>query len=379
MKAVIAIDSFKGSISSVEAGNAVKNAFESVFDGKAVVFPVSDGGEGTVETVVNGLNGETVRLSVTGPLGTKIDSFYGIINNGGTAVIEMAAASGLTYVPDNMRNPMNTTTFGVGEIILDAVNRGVRDFVIGLGGSATNDGGLGMLSALGVKFKDSKAKTCGIFGRDLFYVDSVDMSCMPEAIKECTFRAACDVKNPLCGLNGASAVFGPQKGADKKMVDEMNKALCKYAQICEKTLEITCINAEGAGAAGGLGFALMAFLGAKLMPGIDLVLDMLCIEKEIKTADIVITGEGRLDFQTVMGKAPGGVAALAKKYNIPVIAFCGCIGEGAEKCNTAGIDAYFPIVRGAVSLEEAMDKNNAIENIYGTAVQVLRLVKCIKK
>lgn len=341
------------------------------------MFPVSDGGEGTVETVVKALKGEIVNIEVTGPLGEKINSFYGIINNK-TAVIEMAAASGLPIVPMDKRNPMNTTTYGVGELISDAVKRGIRDFVIGIGGSATNDGGLGMLSALGVKFTDKYGKNCGIFGRDLFNVENIDISGIPDGVKESSFKIACDVNNPLCGKNGASAVFGPQKGADKKTVEEMDKALEKYALLSEKVLGKGFKDKEGTGAAGGLGFAFVSYFNGKLLPGIELVLGMLDIENEMKTADIVITGEGRIDSQTVMGKAPGGVAKLAKKYNLPVIAFSGCIGDGAEKCNLKGIDAFFPIIRNAVSIEEAMKKESAEKNMYNTALQVFRLIKTIK-
>lgn len=378
MKAVIAIDSFKGSLSSMEAGNTVKKAFEKVFEGTACVFPVADGGEGTVDTLVSALNGEKINISVTGPLGESVEAFYGIINNGKTAVIEMASASGLPMVPENKRNPLNTTTYGVGELIKDAIKRGVRDFVIGLGGSATNDGGLGMLSALGVEFKDENNNKCGIFGRDLFNIKSINADNVLKEIKECNFRAACDVTNPLCGSNGASAVFGPQKGADEKMVKDLDMALLVYSDICKDTINKDCANIPGAGAAGGLGYALIAFLNAKLEPGIDIVLGLLNIEEEIKTADIVVTGEGRLDFQTVMGKAPGGVAKMAKKYNLPVIAFSGSIGKGAEKCNDGGIDAFFPIVRSVVTLEEAMKKENAENNLYNTSLQVFNTIKAFK-
>ena len=311
-------------------------------------------------------------------MGESVEAFYGIINNGKTAVIEMASASGLPMVPENKRNPLNTTTYGVGELIKDAIKRGVRDFVIGLGGSATNDGGLGMLSALGVEFKDENNNKCGIFGRDLFNIKSINADNVLKEIKECNFRAACDVTNPLCGSNGASAVFGPQKGADEKMVKDLDMALLVYSDICKDTINKDCANIPGAGAAGGLGYALMAFLNAELEPGIDIVLGLLNIEEEIKTADIVITGEGRLDFQTVMGKAPGGVAKMAKKYSLPVIAFSGSIGKGAEKCNDGGIDAFFPIVRSVVTLEEAMKKENAENNLYNTSLQVFNTIKAFK-
>lgn len=375
MKAVIAIDSFKGSLSSIEAGFCVKKAFNAVFNGEAEVFPIADGGEGTCETITKGLKGEIVEIMVTGPLGDKVNSFYGLINGGKTAVIDIAAACGLTMVPDINRNPMNTTSYGVGELILDAVKRGVRDFIIGLGGSATNDGGIGMLSALGAAFYKKDGKKAGIFGRDLMDLERADISKMAGGLKDCRFKVACDVKNPLYGVNGASVVFGPQKGADEKTVQILDKALFEYSILAEKAMGKNMAKAEGAGAAGGLGFAFIQFLNASLEPGIDLVLGILEIEKYIKGADIVVTGEGRIDFQTAMGKAPAGVAAIAGKYGVPVIAFCGCTGEGAEKCNAAGIDAYFPIVQGPVSLKEAMENENAQKNLYSAALQVLRLVK----
>ena len=261
------------------------------------------------------------------------------------------------------------------ELILDAVKRGVRDFIIGLGGSATNDGGIGMLSALGAAFYKKDGKKAGIFGRDLMDLERADISKMAGGLKDCRFKVACDVKNPLYGVNGASVVFGPQKGADEKTIQILDKALFEYSILAEKAMGKNMAKAEGAGAAGGLGFAFIQFLNASLEPGIDLVLGILEIEKYIKGADIVVTGEGRIDFQTAMGKAPAGVAAIAGKYGVPVIAFCGCTGEGAEKCNAAGIDAYFPIVQGPVSLKEAMENENAQKNLYSAALQALRLVK----
>ncbi len=378
MKVVIALDSFKGSLSSIMAGNTVKRAFENVFsNGESIVFPISDGGEGTVESIVKAMNGEIIRLNVTGPLGFKINSFYGIVNNK-TAVIEIAAAAGLTLVPEQKRNPMNTTTYGVGELIIDAVKRGIKDFVIGLGGSATNDGGIGMLSALGVKFIDKNSNICGIFGKNIFDIKNIDISSILNEIKQCNFTVACDVDNPLCGERGASAVFAPQKGADNDMVLNMDKAMFEYAKMSESIIGEDFKNIEGAGAAGGLGFALVAYLNAKIVSGIDVVIKTLDIEKHIKSADVVVTGEGRLDYQTVMGKAPGGVAKIAKKYNVPVIALSGCVGNGAKQCNKSGIDAFFPILREALPLEEAMKSDIAENNLYDTAVQVFNIIKTFK-
>ncbi|MGN0311472.1 MAG: glycerate kinase [Lachnospiraceae bacterium] len=377
MKAVIAIDSFKGSLTSIEAGNAVKQAYLDVLGGKAVVYPVSDGGEGTTETLLTAFHGKRVTRTVTGPLGEPVEAFYGIVNEGKTAVLEMAVAAGLPLVPPNFQNPMNTTTYGVGELILDAMDQGVREFVLGIGGSATNDGGLGMLSALGIQFLDKEGKRCGIYGKDVENVAGICQDGMDPRLQDCTFRVACDVTNPLCGENGASAVFGPQKGADAAMIKRLDRGLSKYADLTEQLLKGSFRDMPGAGAAGGLGFALLAFLKAELVPGIELVLDLLRVEKEMKTADLVITGEGRIDGQTAMGKTPVGVAALAKRHAKPVIAFGGCIGEGAQACNEKGIDAYFPILRDMLSKEEAMDPETARENLYQTAVQIFRFTKAL--
>jgi len=379
MKAVIAIDSYKGCLSSLKAGNVVKKAFESVFDGYADVYPVADGGEGLAETLVKSLDGTIKEVNVTGPLGNEIKSYYGIINNGKTAVIEMAAASGITLVPDKLRNPMNTTTFGVGELIKYALDIGIRDFVIGIGGSATNDGGIGMLNSLGVKFFDENNNRCGIFGRDLADIKNIDIDGIDRRLSECSIKVACDVNNPLCGKNGASAVFGPQKGADKEMVDFLDKALLNYAEITEKLLGKEYKNNEGCGAAGGLGFALISYLNAKLLPGIDLVIEYIGIKEKIKECDIVITGEGRIDFQTVMGKAPGGIAKAAKEYGKTVIAFCGSKGENAQNCNNYGIDAVFPIIPSIITLDEAMDENTAETNLYDAAIQAFNLIKAVKE
>lgn len=377
MKAVIAIDSFKGSLTSIEAGNTVKQAYLDVLGGKAVVYPVADGGEGTTETLLTALHGKRVTKTVTGPLGEPVEAFYGIVNEGKTAVLEMAVAAGLPLVPPNFRNPMNTTTYGVGELILDAMDQGVREFVLGIGGSATNDGGLGMLSALGMQFLDKEGKRCGIYGKDVENVAGICQDGADPRLYDCTFRVACDVTNPLCGENGATAVFGPQKGADADMIKRLDRGLSKYADLTEQLLKGSFRDMPGAGAAGGLGFALLAFLNAELIPGIEQVLDLLQVEKEMKTADLVITGEGRIDGQTAMGKTPVGVAALAKRHAKPVIAFGGCIGEGAQACNEKGIDAYFPILRDMLSKEEAMDPETAQENLYQTAVQIFRFTKAL--
>ncbi len=377
MKAVIAIDSFKGSLSSVKAGAAVARAIKEVYpDAVTSVLPIADGGEGTVDALVSGLSGRSRTVTVTGPLGEKTDAVYGIVDK--TAVIEMAAAAGLPLVPEDKRNPLSTTTYGVGELILDAIDCGCRSFIIGIGGSATNDGGTGMLKALGYELLDAEGRSVadgaiGLEGLKTIKTDNV----RPE-LSICDFKVASDVKNPLLGELGCSAVFGPQKGADKATVERMDKALANFLEVSKSV----CPNADGeypgSGAAGGLGFAFRSFLGAELTPGIELILNSIGIENEVKDADIVITGEGRLDSQTVMGKAPAGVARAAKKYGVPVIAFSGAVTEDANLCNEGGIDAFFPILQRVCTLSEAMDEENAYSNLKNTAKQVFLLLKRVK-
>ena len=377
MKAVIAIDSFKGSLSSVGAAEAVKEALKEVFtEAEAVILPIADGGEGTVEALVSGLSGVFRAIEVCGPLGDRVIAKYGEVGN--TAIIEMAAAAGLPLVPKDKRDPLYTTTYGVGEIILDAIGRGCRSFIIGIGGSATNDGGAGMLKALGYRFLDKNGKDIPDGAIGLKDLSSIDVSGANKELSLCEFRIACDVKNPLLGSLGASAVFGPQKGAREKDVPLMDSYLKNYLEVTKSIYPSADADFSGAGAAGGLGFAFRTFLGAELTPGIDLILDMIGLEKEVADADIVITGEGRLDSQTVMGKAPAGVARAAKLHKVPVIAFSGAVTEDAELCNEGGIDAFFPIVRGVTTLDEAMDEKNAYKNMKAAAKQVFLLLKRIK-
>ncbi len=375
MNIVIAIDSFKGSLSSFEAGSAVKDAvlrLDKTAD--VTVKPLADGGEGTVEALASGGNSEMVEITVKGPLLKPVKAKYCILKDTATAVIEMAAAAGITLVSADERNPLNTTTYGVGELIKDAISRGCRRFIVGIGGSATNDGGTGMLSALGFEFldKDNNPISLGAKGLKDLYSIKTD-NAIPE-LKNCTFSVACDVTNPLCGEKGCSAVFSPQKGATPEMIIDMDGWLNSYAKIAKTVSEKADEKASGAGAAGGLGFAFLAFLNATLKSGIKIVLEEIELEKYIKDADIVVTGEGRLDSQTVMGKAPIGVAKLAKKYGKKVIAFSGCVTEDAEVINDHGIDAFFPILRGVVTLEEALNAENAYKNLSATAYQVFRLI-----
>ena len=347
-------------------------------DAQIDVLPLADGGEGTVQALVTGCKGELVRTEVTGPLGEQICATYGIIF-GDTAVIEMSAAAGITLVPPEKRDPMQTTTFGVGELIKDALSRGVRRFIIGIGGSATNDGGVGMLQALGFDLLDKADAPIEKGARGL---EKLHMICIQNAdplLKKCDFRIACDVTNPLCGELGCSAVYGPQKGATKENIPKMDAWLSRFASLSQDVVPTADPTLPGAGAAGGLGFAFAAFLGGKLQSGISLILDAIRAEDYIKSADIVITGEGRLDGQSAMGKAPVGVAQLAKKHGKPVIAFAGCVSEEATKCNEAGIDAFFPILQNVVSLDEAMNKENAKHNLEKTVEQTFRLIRAFRK
>ncbi len=375
MKVVVAIDSFKGSLTSLQAGNAVRDAIARLDKNSIVlVSPLADGGEGTVEALAEGGNAEILEVTVKGPLLNPVVAKYCILTDTNTAVIEMASASGITLISPEERNPLQTTTFGVGELIKDAIERGCRRFIVGIGGSATNDGGTGMLTALGYEFLDKNNTPIVLGARGLKDLYTIKSDKVIPQLKECSFSIACDVTNPLCGENGCSAVFGPQKGATPEMVFDMDRWLNNYAEIAKSVSAKADKNYAGAGAAGGLGFAFLSFTNAALKSGIEIILEEIDIENNIKTADIVVTGEGRLDSQTVMGKAPSGVAKLAKKYGKKVIAFSGCVTDDAEICNEHGIDAFFPILRSITTLEEALKTDNAYKNLNATAYQVFRLL-----
>lgn len=376
MRVVVAIDSLKGSLSSLEAGSAISEGIHrAISDAQVIVRPLADGGEGTVEALALGMNGRIEKVKVTGPLGKEVEAEYGIIDESKTAILEMSAAAGITLVDEHERNPLNTTTYGVGEMIVDAINKGCRNFIVGIGGSATNDGGVGMLQALGYSFLDIDGKQVPFGAKGLSLIEKItDDNVIPE-LKECNFKIACDVTNTLCGEQGCSAIFGPQKGATPTMIMQMDKWLSYYACLTHEKYPKANMKQAGTGAAGGLGFAFLSYTSAVLEPGIKIILDETKLESYIKDADIVITGEGRLDAQTVMGKAPSGVADIAVKYNKPVIAFCGGVTEDAVVCNEHGIDAFFPIVRGVSTLDEAMDSENARKNMVDSVEQVFRLVK----
>lgn len=375
MKVVIAIDSLKGSLSSMEAGYAAKEGVLRACDAEVIVKPLADGGEGTTEALIEGLGGTFVTVDVVGPLGEYTTAKYGIMKDGVTAVMEMAEASGIMLVKRDKLNPWKATTYGVGQMIVDAVKRGCRAFIIGIGGSATTDGGVGMLQALGYEFLDREGSTIGYGIEALDKIVTISNKNRLPELDQCHFQIACDVRNPLYGENGAVYVFGSQKGVkeeEKPILDE------KMKYFADRTSQFTgndYSQSEGAGAAGGLGFAFLSYLNyVELKSGIDIVLKAIELEKEVVDSDLVITGEGCLDFQTAMGKVPVGVAHLAKKYGNRVIAFAGGVTADAVKCNEEGIDAFFPIVRGVTTLDEAMEKETAKRNMTLAVEQVFRLL-----
>ncbi len=374
MRTVIAIDSFKGSLTSIQAGEALKKGILKIYpDASVDICPMADGGEGTTEAIVESNNGEYIEVTVSDPLMRKIKASYGMVNK--TAIIEMSSASGITLVSDKERNPLNTTTYGTGEMIKDAIKGGCRNFVIGIGGSATNDGGTGMLSALGFKFLSKNGQPVELCGKGLKEIKSINTDGVIKELKQCTFTIACDVKNPLCGDNGCSRIYGPQKGATEEMIRDMDMWLSDFADLTKSVNKNADKDYPGAGAAGGMGFAFLAYLNGTLKSGIDIVINETGLEEKIKNAHIVITGEGRLDGQSIMGKTPVGVARLAKKYNKRVLAFSGCVTDDAYVLNENGIDAFFPILKRPCTLEEAMNVENAAKNLTDTCAQVFRVIK----
>ncbi|WP_161515228.1 glycerate kinase [Priestia megaterium] len=374
MKIVIAPDSFKESLTALNVCEAVEKGIKAHFPNAEISkVPMADGGEGTVQSLVDATGGEIIQTRVTGPLGKAVEAFYGILGDGKTAVIEMAAASGLHHVPVDKRNPLITTTRGTGELILKALDHKVKHIIIGIGGSATNDGGAGMAKALGAKLLDANGAEIKEGGGSLDQLASIDLTNLDFRLAEVKVEVACDVDNPLTGETGASAVFGPQKGATPDMVRQLDRNLAHYAAVIEKEMDIHIQNVPGAGAAGGLGGGLLAFLSAELKPGVDIVIEATQLESYIKDADLVITGEGRIDGQTIYGKTPIGVAKTAKKHSVSVIAIAGSIGVGSEAVYEHGISALFSVVPGAVALSEALEK--ADENIERTAKNVASVIR----
>lgn len=375
MKVVVAIDSLKGSLSSLEAGEAIKSGvLKAMPDAEVYVRPLADGGEGTVEALALGMGGELKTVEVTGPLGEKVNCLYGILEESKTAIVEMSGAAGITLVPDELKNPLHTTTYGVGEVIKDAIANGCRHFIVGIGGSATNDGGIGMLQALGYGILDKDGNQVPFGAKGIKEVVTItDDQVIPE-LKDCSFRIACDVTNPLCGERGCSAVYGPQKGATPEMIKDMDAWLSDYAKIVSAKYKSADAEYPGTGAAGGMGFAFLAYTNAVLESGIKIILEETKLEEYVKDADIVVTGEGRLDGQTAFGKAPIGVAKIAKKFDKTVLAFAGAVTKDAVVCNEHGIDAFFPILRRIQTLQEAMTPEIARDNMVTTVEQVFRLI-----
>ncbi|MEG2290963.1 MAG: glycerate kinase [Clostridium sp.] len=373
MKFILAPDSFKESMSSKEACDAMERGIKKIIPtAECIKVPMADGGEGTVEALVEATNGTIHSVIVTAPLGNKVEAIFGVLGNKKTAVIEMASASGIHLVKREERNPLITTTFGTGEIIRAALDLGVKHIVIGIGGSATNDGGAGMIQALGGKLLDKNYKEIAFGGGSLGSLNKIDLSNLDSRLKETIIEVACDVTNPLVGETGASAVFGPQKGATEEMVKELDNNLLHFARIIKETLGRDVANIEGAGAAGGLGAALLSFLNGELKKGIDLIINHTELKDKIKGSDFVFTGEGAIDSQTIYGKTPMGVANVAKEQGVKTIAFAGKVGEGVENLYGVGIDSIFSIMQGVSTLDNALKDGK--KNLELTVENVVRLI-----
>ncbi len=381
MKVVVAIDSFKGSLSSIQAGQAIQQGVLEVYpEAQVIVKPLADGGEGTVDALVEGLHGIKKVLEVCGPLKDKVLATYGVLPQRKTAVIEMAAAAGLTLVESGKRDPRYTTTYGLGELIKQAIADGCTHFIIGIGGSATNDAGIGMLQALGGEFFDEQGVELDGIGDSLHKIHSFCTEKMLPELSSCNFQIACDVNNPLYGVNGAAYIYGPQKGATPEIVKSLDAGLESFARVVKNKFAGKDFSQyAGSGAAGGLGFAFVSFLGATLKSGIQIVLEEIKLAQDLEGADFLITGEGGMDHQTAMGKAPIGVAKLGKKAGVKVLAFAGSVAPSARECNKEGLDAYFSIMSAPISLQEAMCVDYAANNLQNTVVQVFNLIRAVKE
>ena len=378
-KIIIAPDSFKGSLTSIEVADAIEEGIKKVIPNcETIKTPIADGGEGTMDTLVNALGGKKIKIKAHDPLMRSIEVEYGLLNDGKTAVIEMAAISGLPLLHKEEQDPSITTTFGTGEIIKDALKRGARSFLIGIGGSATNDAGTGMLNALGFRFLDKNEKETDGTGKSLQSIYSIDESGVIPELKETQFAIACDVNNPFSGPNGAAYVYAPQKGASEEMTKELDEGMESFRQLIKKEKGIDLNTNPGSGAAGGLGGGFVAFLNAHLKPGIEMVLQAINFDKHLQNADLVITGEGKLDKQTAMGKAASGILNAASKKNIPVIAIGGSV-EDREGLNQSGFLSVFPITPFSISLEEAIQKDNAKRHITQTVEQIMKTIKQFSK
>lgn len=374
MKILVAPDSFKGSLTAMEAAENIKRGIHN-FDSEINVdlLPMADGGEGTVQSLVDATDGEIIEKEVTGPLGDQVEAFYGLLGDKKTAVIEMAAASGLPLVPEEKKNPLKTTTYGTGELIASALEHGVEQIIIGIGGSATNDAGVGMAQALGAEILDAEGNQVDFGGGNLDQIAKIDLKNLDSRLKDVEILAACDVDNPLFGKDGAAYVYGPQKGADPEMVEILDQNLRHFNQIAVKELGKDTNQISGAGAAGGLGAGLVAFLDAELKAGVDIVLDIIDFNKRLKDIDLVITGEGMLDGQSIYGKTPVGVSRSAAKKDIPVIAVAGTLGRGVEKVLNHGINAYFSIIDRPAELKEIVERSP--ELLANLSEQVIRTIQ----
>ncbi|MBY3673089.1 MULTISPECIES: glycerate kinase [Vibrio] len=372
MKVVIASDSFKESLTAKQVCDSIQAGLARVWhDAKFVAIPVADGGEGTVQSLVDATQGRLVEVKVMGPQGKRVEAFYGMLGDNQTAVIEMAAASGLHHVPLAQRDPKLTTSFGTGELIRHALDQGATKLIIGLGGSATNDGGVGMLAALGARFTNADGEPIQLTGGGLRELTHIDLQDFDPRLQHCDILVACDVNNPLCGDKGASAVFGPQKGATPEDIQLLDGALRQFGLLTAKVTGKMVLESAGAGAAGGMGAALLAYTEARLRPGIEIVLETVQLAHQVSDADLVITGEGRIDSQTVHGKTPMGVAKVAKRFDVPVLALCGCTGDNYQAVYQCGIDAVFAAVPRAMSLEDALKESDF--NLADLAENVARL------
>jgi glycerate kinase len=372
MNIVIAPDSYKGSLSSGEVADAIEKGIKDA--NKAVnvdKVPLADGGEGTVNAVIKACGGKKVNLKAKDPLGRETDTYYGIINND-TAIIEMAAISGLELLKNSERNPMKTTTYGTGELIKHAMSKGIRKIILGIGGSATNDGGMGMAKALGVIFRDKNGNVLSGTGSDLINIETIDTGLINKNIQKTSFLVLCDVVNPLCGKNGASFVYGKQKGATENMMERLDKGLLNFSEKIFTKTGIDIKNIKGAGAAGGLGGGAIAFLNSELISGVDYIIKIAKLEDKIKNADYVITGEGRTDKQTAFGKTVAGISGLAKKHNVPVICISGSLGDNISGLYKNGITAAFSIIDSPMSLDNAI--NNTARLLQKTTMNIIRLL-----
>ena len=374
MRIVIAPQSLKGSLTAAQAGQAIAEGVLAIYSEAEIdIIPVADGGEGTVQALVDATGGEIVQQSVTGPLGEPVTAFLGLLGDGSTAVIEMASAAGLPLVPPSKRDPRISTTYGVGELILAALDRGYRHFIIGIGGSATNDGGAGMAQALGASLLNEDGTEIERGGAALATLFHISIEGLDSRLQESTVEVACDVTNPLIGPKGASAVYGPQKGATPEMVTQLDAALAHYAEIIERDLGHSVKDIPGAGAAGGLGAGLIAFARATLRPGAQIVLEAVQLEKSIRLANLVITAEGQIDSQTAYGKTVGAVAELAKRYNLPVLALAGSLGENYRTVYTLGVDAIAVLPSGPMALDYSMQ--HAAELMKDTTERAMRITR----